>query len=95
MEIESTQNNITINGNIKTVSDFQNIRLCVDNIVSNHKQITITITDSVSITSSIIGYLNKLVLKDNIDIQLLIGNEKLMILLDDLNLKSIFNAQRI
>lgn len=94
MEIETSLNTIKITGNIKSISDFQNIKESVDDLILQHKHININIVDSLSITSSVIGYLNKLVLKDNIDIQMHVGNEQLLHLLDDLNLISTFKAKR-
>lgn len=94
MEIEASSNNITIKGNIKSVSDFQHIKQVVDGVVASYKEININIIDSLSITSSIIGYLNKLVLKDNINIYMNVGNDQLLHLLDDLNLVSTFKAKR-
>jgi len=95
MQIETSTNNIIINGNIKTINDFQNIKSSIDSVVTSSKTITIKIVDSISITSSVIGYLNKLVLKDGVNITMLVGNEKLIELLEDLNLKSTFNARRM
>lgn len=94
MEIEASSNTITIKGNIKSVSDFQHIKQVVDGVVASYKEININIIDSLSITSSIIGYLNKLVLKDNINIYMNVGNDQLLHLLDDLNLVSTFKAKR-
>ena len=94
MNIKASSNNVTIDGNIKSVSDFQQIKQTLDNIISSNKSITINITDSLSMTSSVIGYLNKLVLKDNIDLQMKIGNKQLLELLDDLNLTSVFKARK-
>ncbi|DAB28352.1 MAG: hypothetical protein A2513_05595 [Sulfurimonas sp. RIFOXYD12_FULL_33_39] len=95
MEIEASSNNIVINGNIKSVSDFQHIKQIIDSVIANnYKEININIIDSLSITSSIIGYLNKLVLKDNINIYMNVGNDQLLHLLDDLNLVSTFKAKR-
>lgn len=94
MEIRSSSGSVTITGNIKTIADFQNIKQSIDGVVAAHKLITINIVDSLSITSSVIGYLNKLVLKDNVDLRLNIGNEELFNLLDDLNLVSTFKAHR-
>lgn len=94
MEIEASSNNITIKGNIKSVSDFQHIKQVVDGVIASYKDISINIIDSLSITSSIIGYLNKLVLKDNINIHMNVGNDQLLHLLDDLNLVSTFKAKR-
>ncbi|MCK4874391.1 MAG: hypothetical protein KAS26_00955 [Sulfurimonas sp.] len=95
MEISIESSSITITGNIKSISDFQEIKQSVDSVIANNKSIVLNIVDSLSITSSIIGYLNKLVLKDNIDIHMNIGDEQLLHLLDDLNLVSTFKAKRV
>jgi len=95
MEIASSSNNVTINGNIKSVGDFQEIKKHLDEIINEHKTIKLNIVDSLSITSSVIGYLNKLVKKDNITIHLNVGNKQLFELLSDLNLTSVFNTKVI
>ena len=64
MQIEVSDNNVTILGNIKSISDFQNIKQNIDNIVAIHNSVVLNIKDSLSITSSVIGYLNKLVLNE-------------------------------
>jgi len=94
MEISTSGNSVTINGNIKSVSDYQTIKSTIDPMSMN-SSIIINITDSISITSSVIGYFNKLVLKDKKNVQMNIGNEQLMELLEDLNLASIFNAKKV
>jgi hypothetical protein len=94
MEIKSSSNSITITGNIKAVADFQLIKQTIDAVVATHKSIIINVVDSLSITSSVIGYLNKLILKDKIDMRLSVGNEQLLHLLADLNLLSTFKAHR-
>jgi len=94
MEISTSGNTVTISGNIKSVSDYQTIKTSLDALIRNDR-IVINITDSISITSSVIGYFNKLVLKDKINIEMNIGNEQLMELLEDLNLASIFNARKV
>lgn len=95
MEIQSSANNIIIDGNIKSVSDFQEIKQIIDSTIRTHKHIVINIKNSLSITSSVIGYLNKLVLKDGIDISMHIGDEQLIELLADLNLASTFKARKV
>ncbi|EQB39166.1 hypothetical protein M947_08405 [Sulfurimonas hongkongensis] len=94
MEITSSANTIDITGNIKSISDFSQIKSLVDGVVADHKSITINIVDSLSITSSVIGYFNKLVLKDKINIDMRVGNEQLLNLIDDLNLTSVFKARK-
>ena len=94
MDISSSANTVKITGNIKSVSDFQSIKSTIDAIKDSTSTITLDIQDSISITSSVIGYLNKLVLKDSIDLNMKVGNEQLMHLLEDLNLTSTFKARR-
>ena len=94
MDISSSSNTVTITGNIKSVSDFQSIKSTIDSIKDSSSTVIINIKDSISITSSVIGYLNKLVLKDSIDLSMSIGNEQLMHLLEDLNLAGTFKARR-
>jgi len=95
MNIKTSSNTVTIIGNIKSISDFQEIKQSVDALINRHKSIIINITNSLSITSSVIGYFNKLVLKDNIDLYMKVGDEQLLHLLDDLNLVSTFKARKI
>ena len=94
MDISSSANVVTITGNIKNVSDFQSIKSTVDSLKSSNSTITLDIQDSMSITSSVIGYLNKLVLKDTINLNMKIGNEQLIHLLEDLNLTATFKVKR-
>jgi len=94
MDIHLSENNVTITGNIKSISDFQDIKQTIDKTITNHKNIILHIKDSLSITSSVIGYLNKLVLHDGININMNIHNEQLLGLLNDLNLSSTFNARK-
>lgn len=95
MEIKSSSNNIKITGNIKSVSDFSEIKSLTDSVVTQHKSIVINIVDSLSMTSSVIGYFNKLILKDKINIDMTIGNDQLIHLLSDLNLVSTFKARKV
>ena len=95
MNISSIGNNVTIKGNIKSMTDFQDIKTHLDSLAQSNSDVIITVEDSISITSSVIGYLNKLVLKDKISLQLKVGSDELMELLDDLNLTQTFRAVRI
>ena len=94
MEVSSAANNVKITGNIKSVADFQSIKSTIDALAKTHKNIAINIPDSLSMTSSVIGYFNKLVLKDNITITMTIGDVKLIELLTDLNLESVFKVRK-
>lgn len=94
MEIQASSNIITITGNIKSISNFAKIKSLIDDIIHQHKNITINIIDSLSVTSSVIGYFNKLILKDKIRVQMNVGSAQLIALLDDLNLTSTFRAKK-
>ena len=95
MQVTISSNSITIVGNIKSVNDYQEIKTSVATLVNNNREINFIVKDSLSITSSVIGYLNKLVLKDGIKISMQVGDAQLMELLEDLNLKTVFNARKI
>lgn len=93
MEISNSSNIVTITGNIKSVGDFQTIKSTIDSLKTSNNTIIIDIKDSISITSSVIGYLNKIILKDGIDLSMKIGNPQLMELIEDLNLIGTFKAR--
>ncbi|MDF1875074.1 hypothetical protein JHD48_04930 [Sulfurimonas sp. SAG-AH-194-I05] len=95
MEIATSGNTVTIKGNIKSVNDFQSIKTTLDSLSVSSKVIQVRLVDSISITSSVIGYFNKLVLRDKIDLSLHVGNAQLMDLLEDLNLSKVLKAQKI
>ncbi len=94
MEISTAGNVVTIKGNIKTVSDYQEIKSTLDSMITTHKSITINIPDSISITSSVIGYFTKLVQKEKIDLSIKVGDSDLMELFDDLGLVSLFKVRK-
>ncbi len=94
MEITNKGAIVTIEGNIKSIGDLQKIKFCLDNITNQNKSITLEIINSISITSSVIGYLTKLIYKDKIDITMNVKDERLYYLLDELNLISQFNVQK-
>ncbi|MEN4045822.1 hypothetical protein [Sulfurimonas sp. NWX367] len=95
MTISVSANTVTINGNIKSIQDYQQIKETIDTLRTTHRHIVLVIKDSISITSSVIGYLNKLVLKDNIDLHVEVGDEQLMELFEDLNLVSLFHVKKV
>ena len=94
MDIVTSGNSVTITGNIKTIGDYQTIKDTLEKVVATSKNITIIIKDSISITSSVIGYLTKLVQKDNIDLQIRVGDTNLYELFDEINLVQLFKVSR-
>lgn len=95
MEISISRNIVTIEGNIKTVNDYQELKKEIDALIKSHKNIEIVLKDSISITSSVIGYFNKLVLKDKIELKIAVANELLFELFKDLNLVELFSVHKI
>ncbi len=95
MNISTSSNRITIEGNIKTIGDFQSIKSSIDSVIASNTSIVIDIKNSLSLTSAVIGYFNKLILKDRISMQVNVGDKQLYELLDDLNLTSVFNLKKV
>ena len=95
MEIFSKGSIVTIKDNIKSINDFQSIKKCLDELIANDNRVTIDIIDSMSMTSSVIGYLTKIIFKDKVQLSLRIGDQRLYDLLDELNLISQFNVRKV
>jgi hypothetical protein len=95
MEVLSSSNIVTIKGNIKNISDLSDIRSVIEDVRVRFTSIVINIEDSISVTSSVIGYLNKIVLKDGIRLEMNIGSKQLLELLSELNLAKTFNIRPI
>lgn len=95
MDLNATSDTLSISGNIKSINDFQDIKNKLDSMKTTKKNIVIIINDSISITSSVIGYFNKLILKDKITLRMKIGNAELIELLDDLHLSKTFNVSKL
>ncbi len=95
MEVSNQSNIVTITGNIKSFNDLQMIRSTIDSLIGSYKNIIINILDSISMTSSVLGYLNKILFKDGINLTLNIYDEKLISLFSELNLTKILNVKRL
>ena len=94
MDIVSSGNHVVIEGNIKSVGDYQSIKETLDALTKNQKTVRVTIKDSISITSSIIGYLTKLVQKEGVELSIEVGDSSLYELFDDLNLVTLFKIKK-
>jgi len=94
MNISVTSNVVTITGNIKSVSDYQQIKETLDSLTQTHNNIILEIKDSISITSSLIGYFTKLVQKEGVDLSIKVGDKSLLELFEDLNLVSLFKVRK-
>jgi len=94
MNISIHSNCAVITGNIKSVSDSQKVKESLEPLITREHAIILDIKDSISITSSLIGYLTKLVQKDGIDVTIKVGDESLIELFDDLNLTRLFKVRK-
>ncbi|KJR41950.1 hypothetical protein MCHI_002152 [Candidatus Magnetoovum chiemensis] len=87
---------VTITGHIKTIEDYQKIKQTINSLIEKGlKELTLRIPDSLSMTSSVIGYLLKLVYENNISLSLFVCDDRLYNLLEVLNLATVFNVKRI
>ncbi|ADD68465.1 conserved hypothetical protein [Denitrovibrio acetiphilus DSM 12809] len=86
---------IEITGNIKSLDDYDEIKNVSQSLVAKGADhITFNVLDSLSMVSSVIGYLIKLINVDNITIQVNVWDDRLYNLLDQLNLIELFNVHR-
>jgi len=95
IKIEHTGNKLRINGNVKSISHYNDIKSSVDQIIQNQNDVLIELIDSISLTSSVIGYFTKIVNVDNITLRIHVTDERLFALLDDLGLVQVLNVQRM
>ena len=93
INITQNANTIEVEGNIKSIEDSEQIRMAVDNIIKKYDSIVINIK-GFTITSSVIGYLMKLV-NEGKKIHINVKNESLYTLLDDLHLIDVFGVKLI
>jgi len=95
MELNVSGTRVVVKGNVKSISDFNDIKNAVDGIISTSKHVVIELVDSISLTSSVIGYLSKLVNVDGTMIELYVGDKDLYELLSDLGLINLFRVKKI
>jgi hypothetical protein len=97
MQIECpNKNTIRLRGEVRTIENYTEIKTAVTSfIASGEKDLIIEITDSMTITSSIIGFFTKIIHRDGINLSLLIHDQRLFSLLEDLNLIKLFNVRHL
>ena len=95
MQIVRTEaNGVTITGNIKTTADYLEIRKMVMEMVDmGCTKLTVRIHESLSMPSSVIGFFVKLVNRDKVEMRMLIQDPRLVELLEELNLSTLFGAR--
>ena len=92
MQMNIIGNKIIIKGNVKSIKDYEDIKGSIEHIIGNSNNVVIELIDSISLTSSVIGYLSKLVHNDNIRVSLKVCDDGLYNLLSDLGLIKEFNV---
>ena len=85
---------MTVRGNIKSIQDFQEIKEGVEGMIQSNPVIHFELLESMSLTSSVIGYINKLIRKDGIRVSMVVEDSRLYDLLSDLNLITAFNVSK-
>ncbi|MBF0517824.1 MAG: hypothetical protein HQK97_12060 [Nitrospirae bacterium] len=97
MEIEkTTATEAIISGHVKTIEDYTKIKQVINSMLAGEGcAITVKIPDSISITSSVIGYLLKLVFENKVDLRIAVKEQKLYNLLEVLNLITVFKVQKM
>lgn len=97
MDVKATgTSEITITGNIQSIEDYQEIKDVVREMMNKGlTSITIRIPDSLSMPSSVIGFLLKLVHVDNINLTILVKDDRLFNLMEILNLVNVFNVKKM
>jgi len=85
---------IKIEGVIKSVSDSQAIKDAL-NSCGDIKSVNIEITDSFSITSSVIGFLLKKKQGDKINLSIKVNDARIYELFQSLNLVEVLNVRKV
>ncbi len=84
---------LKITGNIKSIEDSLAIKEAIAGLKKDGAtSILLRISDSFSMTSTVIGHVMKLVTIDNIRVAIVVGDRRLYELLDELNLVQLFNV---
>ena len=92
---QTNSSELTITGNIKTTEDYLAIRKLVTGMVeAGAPSLTLTINESMSMPSSVIGFFVKLINRDKVRVSMLIQDRRLLELLEELSLGSMFGARQ-
>ena len=93
---QSGTNELTISDNIKSIEDSSAIKEKTNALIKEGAtSIMLRIQDSFSMTSTVIGFLMKLVNVNKIRVSLVVGDERLYQLLDELSLIQAFNVRQM
>jgi adenosine deaminase len=94
LKIYLEDDTVKIEGNITSIDDYLSIKNVFQDFVNNGvKEINIFFIDAVSITSSVIGFMLKLINIDKVSLTVVTGDKRLLHLFDELELSEVFKAQ--
>ncbi|MDR3347814.1 MAG: hypothetical protein LBN32_04295 [Helicobacteraceae bacterium] len=85
---------IDIDGTIKSISDSQAIKDAIQQCESDSQDLRLYITNSFSVTSSVIGFLLKKVQVDKLNLSISVTDDRLLDLFKSLNLADILNVSK-
>ncbi|MGE4267789.1 MAG: hypothetical protein AB7F25_10170 [Deferribacterales bacterium] len=90
------KNTMRLSGEVNTIENYTEIKDSILKfITTGEKELIMEITDSMTITSSIIGFFTKIIHRDGINLSLLVHDRRLYSLLEDLNLIKLFNVRHV
>lgn len=95
MEITSSNGHIKIHGNIKSIAHYNSLKSEIGNILQTFQHIRIDIVNSISLTSSIIGYFCKIADSSDLYLEVHIKNDALYNLMGELGLQNALNIQKL
>lgn len=95
MNIErNNHKEVVITGNIKTIDDSIQIKKFVSELVaSGNHAVHLNIKDSLSMSSTVIGFLMTLVHNEKVQLSITVGDNRLYTLLDELDLVQEFKVR--
>jgi hypothetical protein len=94
MKLTVEGSTIVIEKNIKSLQNFQEIKKAVESVSETSDKIHFELKDTISMISSVIGYLTKVIQKDGLNISMTVYDERLYHLLDELNLVQLFQVSK-
>ncbi len=96
VQIQKLSKSIKVRGNIRSISDVSELKSVIDAYnLRSRDNFTIEILDSFAMPSAMIGYLLKLVQQEEVILSIKINDQRLAALLEDLNLKEVFNIHSL
>ena len=95
MHIEANgSNEVVITGNVKSVEDSIRIKDTVGGLIAKGSHnVQLRMVDSLSLTSTAIGFLMKIVHQDKVQLSITVGDRRLYTLLEELGLVQKFNVR--